>query len=220
MRIAAVLAGAILTGCVVIAPPVDTDADVLAIGDSILAWHRGKGASIPAVVERRTGQKVTNQSIAGATFIGSRGIPTQFVAGDWDVVLINGGGNDIGDVCGTPREAAVLEQLISSDGQRGAIPQFVRSLRSGGADVIWLGYYPISVAGGPFSPCRDTLNLLKARQRAMAVSLDGVAFVDPARVIAPDNLTLYDRDLVHPSVDGAARIGGLVASVLSGLSQP
>ncbi|WP_375279337.1 SGNH/GDSL hydrolase family protein [Pseudooctadecabacter sp.] len=214
MKLLSVLALCALSACVVIAPRVDPDAEVLVIGDSILAWHRGKGASIPAVVEDQTQRGVTNQAIAGATFIGSRGIPSQFASGDWDIVLMNGGGNDIGDVCGTSGEAAVLNRLISPDGTQGAIPDFVRRVRATGADVIWLGYYPISVEGGPFAPCRVTLDQLKARQQTMARILDGVTFVDTADVIAPDNLALYDGDLVHPSVDGAARIGVQVASVV------
>lgn len=214
MRILSVLALCALSACVVIAPRVDPEADVLVIGDSILAWHRGKGASIPAVVEDQTQRRVTNQSIAGATFIGSRGITSQFATGDWDIVLMNGGGNDIGDVCGTSGEAAVLDRLISAEGTQGAIPDFVRRVQATGADVIWLGYYPISVEGGPFTPCRATLDQLKDRQQAMARILDGVTFVDTGDVIAPDNLALYDGDLVHPSVDGAARIGVQVASVV------
>lgn len=129
-------------------------------------------------------------------------------------MVIKGGGNDIGDVCGTAGESAVLERMVSADGQRGAMPDYARDLRASGAYVIWLGCYPISVAGGPFVPCRATLDLLKARQMAIATALDGVIFVDTAEVIAPDNIDLFASDLVHTSVQGAARIGVQLADVV------
>ncbi|SLN29980.1 SGNH/GDSL hydrolase family protein [Pseudooctadecabacter jejudonensis] len=212
----AILVTAMLGACVVIPPAVDRDADVLVIGDSILAWHRGKGQSIPDVIEDQTQRSVTNQSIAGAPFAGARGIPSQFVDGTWDVVVMNGGGNDIGAVCDGPavQKAQTLDALISADGRRGPLPDFVRRLQQSGTPVIFVGYYPISVKGGPFLPCRATLDDLKSRQRQMAAGLDGVTFVDTADVIPPDNLALYASDLVHPSVDGAARIGVQIADVL------
>jgi len=136
ITICAVLA---VTGCGFVPPPVDRSADVLVVGDSILAWHRGMGRSIPDVAAARTGLSISNVSVSGARFLGGQGIPTQYQTGDWKVVVFDGGGNDISAVCGTTGEGAVLDRLISVDGLRGAIPEFASRVLGDGAQVVVLG---------------------------------------------------------------------------------
>lgn len=201
-------------GCSVVPPAVNRDADVIVVGDSILAWHRGSGRSIPSVVGQSTGLTVSNVSVSGATFLGARGIPTQFVPGDWGWVIIDGGGNDLLPVCQTANEQPVLDAIISSDARQGAFPAFVNQVASQGAQVIVLGYYPISDRGGPFVACRSVLDELAARQSRMAALNPSVFFVDSGQVIGASDATAYAPDLVHPSPRGAALVGQLIASII------
>ena len=72
---------------------------VLAIGDSILAWHKWTGRDIPSVMGSVLGARVENDAVAGARFSNSSGlgraagfdVRAQFRQGPWDLVLINGG---------------------------------------------------------------------------------------------------------------------------------
>jgi len=203
-----------LAGCSFVPPSPDRDADVIVVGDSILAWHRGSGRSIPDAVEKATGLDVSNVSVSGARFLGAGNIPSQYVTGDWDWVIVDGGGNDLLPACGTPDATAILNALISPDGRSGAIPAFVNSAASGGIQVIVLGYYPVSDRGGPFQPCISVLDELAKRQTRLAAANPAVTFVDSGRVIGASDPASYAPDLVHPSPRGAALVGQLVASAM------
>lgn len=201
-----------IAGCSFVPPALNRDADIIVVGDSILAWHRGTGRSIPEVIEQASGLIVSNVAISGAQFLGPQGIPTQYVADDWDWVIVNGGGNDLQSSCQTANAQRVLDALISADGQQGAFPAFVSDVAPQGARVIVLGYYPISDRGGPFLPCRSILIELAARQSRLADANPAVVFIDSGRVIGPSDAAAYAPDLVHPSPRGAALIGQLISS--------
>jgi acyl-CoA thioesterase-1 len=203
-----------VAACSFTAPGPDRDADVIVVGDSILAWHGRSGRSIPDVVARSTGLTISDVSISGAGFLGSQGIPTQYIASDWDWVIVNGGGNDLALGCQTPNGQRVLDALISADGSRGAMPAFVNQVAMQGAQVIVLGYYPVSDLGGTFAPCSAVLDELAARQSRLAASNPDVIFVDSGQVIGVGDEAAYAADLVHPSPRGAALIGTLVGSVI------
>lgn len=204
----------VLAACAFVAPPINPTADILVVGDSIFAWHRGTGRSIPDVIESRSELTVSNIAVSGARFLGDDGIPAQYRAGAWQVVVFDGGGNDLSPVCGSGDELPVLDRLISADGLRGAIPDFARQITTDGAKAIVLGYFPISAEGGPFEPCEATLNTLRDRQMRMASALSNVTFVDSRRAVDPADLTAYAPDLIHPSPRGAELVGGLVAATL------
>lgn len=203
-----------VAGCSFVPPAADRNADVIVVGDSILAWHRGSGRSIPDVVEQGTGLDVTNVSVSGARFLGAGNIPSQYGAGDWDWVIVNGGGNDLRPACGTSNATAILDALISEDGRSGAIPVFVDRAATGGAQVIILGYYPVSTRGGPFVRCIAVLDELAARQARKAATNPAVIFVDSGQAIGASDSASYAPDLVHPSPPGAALVGELVASTI------
>lgn len=204
----------IVANCSFVPPSADGDADIIVVGDSILAWHRGSGRSIPDVVEQASGLSVSNVAVNGARFLGAGNIPSQFVAGSWDWVIIDGGGNDLLPSCATPNANAILNALISQDGRNGAIPNFVNSVATGGTRVIVLGYYPVSARGGQFQPCISVLNELAARQARMAATNPAVLFVDSGQVISANDSASYAPDLVHPSPRGAALIGQLLSSTI------
>jgi len=194
-------------------PPEGTQ--LVAVGDSILDWNRSTGADIPTLVSQRTGLPVFNAAISGAEFVGRFAIPGQYPAGDWDWLLIDGGGNDLTGNCGSVETAEViLDRLIDDQTLSGAYATFLTPITARGTQVIILGYAPISVAGGPFAPCEFALNDLRDRQAALAASDPMITFVDVRDVIAPDNLAAYDADLIHPSPAGGALMAELIAQTI------
>ncbi|SMX39994.1 hypothetical protein OCA8868_02219 [Octadecabacter ascidiaceicola] len=201
-----------LAGCTVSPPSANRDADIIVVGDSILAWHRRSGQSIPNIVGQSTDLGISDMAVNGATFLGAQGIPTQYMSGAWDWVIVDGGGNDLHSVCQTPMAQQVIDAIVSDDGTAGAFPTFVSLVANQGAQVIVLGYYPISDQGGPFAHCRSELDELAERQSKMAALNPSVIFVDSGKVIGPGDAAAYAPDLVHPSPRGAALIGQLIAT--------
>lgn len=206
--------GLSIAACSFVPPRMDRSADILVVGDSVFAWHRGTGRGIPAVLEQASGMTVSNVAVNGARFLGPQGIPSQYADGDWDWVVVDGGGNDLRPSCRSPNGQRVLDALISSDGRGGVIPAFVNRVAMQGTQVIVFGYYPISDRGGPFLPCRALLDELAVRQALLAGTNPDVIFVDGGRGIGPSDAAAYAPDLVHPSPRGAALVGQLISTVI------
>ena len=73
---------------------------MLAIGDSFFDFHSDDESSIPHVAAAELGKTVANASVSGALLLeGDEAIPDQYVAGDWEWVIVDGGGNDVNDLC-------------------------------------------------------------------------------------------------------------------------
>lgn len=129
-----VVALSLLAGVVVAQAQAQAVPRILAIGDSMLAAHSISGRSVARQLSRHLGVPVTDRSVAGAwmnyklPITGALGmsIPKQFVGGDWDYVVVNGGGNDLMLGCGCNRCDRKLDKLISTSGTRGALPAAVR----------------------------------------------------------------------------------------------
>ena len=81
---------------------------VLAIGDSLLAWHKWSGRDIPSAMGDVLGADVENDAVAGARFSNASAlgravgfdVRAQYRSGPWDIVLSNGGANDFLADCG------------------------------------------------------------------------------------------------------------------------
>ena len=186
---------------------------MLAVGDSVLAWNRLSGGDIPRVAAQATGRAVDNRSVIGARML--TGIPGQYRDGPWDWVIVNGGANDLRGSCGCTGCDDTLDDLVTPDGQGGAMSDFARDIASRGPGVVLLGYYGTSVAGGPFAACGDELTELSRRLALLADSDPAILFVDAKDVIDTANLDLYARDLAHPSAAGSALIGQLIADAIA-----
>ena len=192
----------------------DRDASVLVIGDSILAWNRGVGASVADAVEDRLGIPVVDASVPGATMRPSGiraavglSIPGQIRAGSYSTVVVNGGANDLRNTCGCDGCGAVLDRLSTQD-----YPALIARLAP--ARVVIVGYYgPIRGGGGSFSGCSDELAELGRRLAGLAASDPRVTFV-PTRDAIAGNPVYYDSDRVHPTPAGSDVIGALVARAL------
>ncbi len=190
-------------------------ARIVVAGDSVMAWNRGSGASVADVLQAELREPVGDVSLSFARVAGGRGgfnIPNQLdgVQAQW--VVLNGGANDLRSNCDCSDCGPVLDQLISQDGMRGAIPALVADLRGRGSQVIWADYYTSPRFAG--TSCEAPYRRLEDRLSRMAAADDGVTLVDMDDVFSPDDLSLFAFDRTHPSREGSARIARLVAPVL------
>ncbi|WP_299152873.1 SGNH/GDSL hydrolase family protein [uncultured Tateyamaria sp.] len=194
---------------------------VLAIGDSILAWHKWTGRDIPSVFGAALGAEVENDAVVGARFSNTStlgraagfDVRTRLRNGPWDIVLINGGANDLLSDCSCNACASVLDGLITAD-LTGEVPTFLAEVLARDVDVIWMGYYASS-RSGPFTGCRPYLVDYDARLARLAAATPRLTFLDSEVVIDSDQRGLFAFDGLHPSPKGARRIGTYLAQSVS-----
>lgn len=195
---------------------------ILMIGDSMLASHREKGASVGDALAEILGEPVRNKSVNGAKIIhalpitGAMGmrIEAQIVEGDWDWVVLNGGGNDLLFGCACSACDTRIERMVSADGASGKIPALVSKLRATGAQVVYVGYLRSPGVGSLIEGCREEGDALEARLEKMARRDNGVYFVSLADLVPEGDRSFHSRDRIHPSVKGAAAIAARIASTI------
>ncbi len=191
------------------------EADVLAIGDSVIWWNIEAEQSVADVIAGAIARDVINAAIPGAEFLATtESIPQQYQAGPWEWVVMDGGANDLGAFCGTSGALPVLDRLIGADLQRGAMPAFFEQVREDGPQIVLMGYYLAPVAGGDFAGCAADFATLNDRLEAYAGQTAGVYYAPAAAVIDPTNSGHYDADLVHPSPLGSRLIGLQIADII------
>ncbi len=198
------------------APKRSSPARILAVGDSILAAHRGRGASIPDIVANRTGHVVTNVAQNGAWVTPGGGVttvPEQRLDGSWDWLLLNGGANDLNGRCGCEACDAVMDELIAADTRSGALVDLVEQARTQGTRVLYVGYarFPEGARFG-FDRCDEELVELGRRVAALAERVPGAWFVDVSSVT---DEAYFVADRVHPSLEGSRVIGEQAARTVS-----
>jgi len=153
-------------------------------------------AAIADVIGATLGREVENRSVSGARFSNTRwgarltdmDIRAQFDFEPADWVVLTGGANDLGDECGFDDCAATLDEMISPDGMRGEMPEFVAGVLATGARVLWVLCYD-SPEGAPteFAACEDEFTELDARLARLAARVPGLVLADAATVIDPGN---------------------------------
>lgn len=191
-------------------------ATLYAVGDSILEWHLGDG-SIPEVMAETLGQPMYNAAVSGAHFLDGEGesIPSQLTDGGWKWLLVDGGGNDVNDRCECGDCDEVLDAIISADASAGALPDFARELAGAGTEVLIMGYYGLPAgAEFGFDRCGEELEVLSQRQSALADSSERIHFADTREVVDGTDESMFDGDLVHPSVAGSAVVGRFLAQYI------
>ncbi len=216
-RIFAIFALLLLGACAGPAP--ETPARIAVFGDSMMAWNGLNGASAPQTLARVLNEPVANFAVSGARMTHPLPISSllgfdirqQYRHGDWDVILVNGGANDFFFECGCGRCKRTLNRLISEDGQKGALPAFLRKLRDQGAQVIYTGYHRSRGLDGPAKGCRDELDALDARVQQLAEVEGGIGFVALNDVFPIGDPAYYAPDLLHPSHRGSAAIAQRLA---------
>lgn len=193
-----------------------TPPKVLMLGDSMLFTNRGSGRSVGKQLEKLIGTRITDKSFLGTRYApgpqGATGaIPRQYVPGRWDVVVMNGGGNDLLFGCGCRACGPMLDALISVDGTQGAIPSLVGRIRAGGARVVYAGYLRSPGLGSTIEACRDEGEIFENRLAAMAKRDRGVTFVSLADLVPPGDASYHQADMIHPSPKGSRAIAERLA---------
>lgn len=200
----------------------DDNPRILAMGDSLLASHRISKKSITNSVEDKLGKPVIDRSVMGARILyslpisGSMGmsIPKQYKTGDWDWIILNGGGNDLWLGCGCILCDRKINKLISDGGQGGKIPKLVAKLRKTGAQVIYVGYLRSPGVGSIIDHCRDEGDELERRIDAFAKQDDGFYFLSLADLVPNGDRSYHGADMIHPSLKASKVVGELVAEII------
>ncbi|WP_422062897.1 SGNH/GDSL hydrolase family protein [Shimia sp.] len=202
--------------------PAPTGPRILAMGDSMMAWHSLTQASVPHSIEKALDEPVASMAVSGARVIynlpitGAMGlkISSQYRKGEWDWVVLNGGGNDLWLGCGCGACTRKMDKMISEDGKRGAIPQMVQKARETGAQVAWVGYLRSPGAWSPIEGCKKTGNELETRIQKLAALDRGVHYVSLADLVPQGDRSFHGLDMIHPSLKGSREIGKRVAAVI------
>lgn len=213
--------GIFLYGC---AEPVARDLNprILAMGDSLLAWNKISGRAISDVIEDSLNEPVIDRSVMGARMIyklpitGAMGlnIGSQYRPGNWEWIVINGGGNDLWFGCGCNQCDRKIDRLIAEDGQSGNIPSLISELRKTGARVIYVGYLRSPGINSLIDPCKNEGDELERRIGKYASTDDGVYFLPLTRLVRNRDSSYHAFDMIHPSVKASATIGRLVAEII------
>ncbi|MEM1373135.1 MAG: SGNH/GDSL hydrolase family protein [Pseudomonadota bacterium] len=187
------------------------DARIQLLGDSLMAWNSITGRSIPSVLSRQLGEDVDSRAVTGAMI---RGISRQYQSGDYEWVVLNGGGNDLWLGCGCSQCEGRMSQIISRDGSSGRLPSLVSQIRRDGAKVLYVGYLRSPGFGSPIEHCRDDGDELERRVALMATSMEGVWLVSNRQLVSPGDKSFHALDRIHPSVKGSQVIGKRIASAI------
>lgn len=195
---------------------------VLMLGDSLLASNRLAGASVANALAAQTGADVEDRSVIGARYFyqlpltGSAGmrIPSQFRKGDWDVIVVNGGGNDIMFGCGCGKCDKMVNRLIGTDGTSGAIPELVASLQATGAKVVFVGYLRSPGFVVPVEHCGPIGDEMDRRLARMDKVMKNVTFLAMSDLVPHGDRSFHGLDLIHPSAKGSAAIAARIAKAI------
>ncbi len=192
------------------------DQEILAIGDSFLDYH-GPDADLPYVVANSLELSIESAAVGGTTMLGGEGldIPNQYVDGTFELLIASGGGNDFGRcTCGEDC-GPVLGQLISEDGTEGAVPDLVSRAIAGGAKVAWVGYFRPMDNDNEFSDCGGELDTYRERLATLDAMEPDMVFIDGVEYGSGVEEELYDEDGYHPSEEGSAVLGAVVAATVA-----
>lgn len=197
---------------------------ILAMGDSMMAWHAGDDQGIADGVEQILKEPVIDRSVVGARIIyhlpitGAMGlnISKQYVPGNWEWVIINGGGNDLWLGCGCSRCNSRMDRMLSSDGQQGEIARMVRQIRQNGAQVIYVGYLRTPGVNSIIEHCRDEGNELEARIDRLAKADRGVHFVSLQDLVPHGDRSYHGGDRIHPSRKASDAIARRIVGIING----
>ncbi|WP_104018681.1 SGNH/GDSL hydrolase family protein [Roseovarius nitratireducens] len=196
---------------------------VLMMGDSLFAMHKLAGGSVGTRLRAALDAHLVDNSVGGARFLyrlpisGALGlnIAKQYRRGDWDWVVLGGGGNDLWLGCGCNRCERKMDQMISEDGRRGVIPGLASRARHDGAQVLLVGYMRTPGNGSPIEHCADEGDMLDARLARLAGLDGGVHFLSLADMVPHGDLSYHAMDRIHPSFKGSRAIAHRIARLIA-----
>lgn len=217
----------LLLGIVVLAScteavPRDNSARILAMGDSMMAWNASSRATVSDNVESILGEPVIDRSVVGARIFyhlpvsGALGmnISQQYRPGDWDWVIMNGGGNDLWFGCGCSACDRKMTRMVSPDGQKGSIPEMVQKIRNSGARVVYLGYLRSPGVGSLIEHCKNEGDEFERRLTTMAAADRGVHFISLADMVPYGDRSHHGFDMIHPSPKATRKIAQRIAAII------
>lgn len=192
------------------------------IGDSVFAWFQGSQQSVPDQTSEILGHPIASFAVSGAQadyvlpITGAIGfdIRKQLRGNNWQTVVVNGGANDVYFECLCLQCQAVVDRLVSEDGERGTLPELLRDTMGRSERVLYSGYHRTGGLGGPYDRCADELNIIEARIAKLAARTPGLEFVDMRDVFPKRDRSFYDGDLIHPSVKGAGAMASRLANAI------
>lgn len=190
-----------------------TEFSVQVIGDSLFGSDADGCASVSTFMSLRLWLEVEDNAIPGAAVIGDESIPEQYVSGDWNWTVINGGANDIMPYCTEYDCDEVLDDIITDSGE-GLIPDLVETAQNDGSKIILIGYYSVP-KGSEYEPVILEVEILNDRYNEFAKANEGVYFISLKEIMSPEETPeLYGDDLVHPSDEGHFEIGEYIANFI------
>ena len=185
------------------------EANIQLVGDSLFGSDADGCASIAGFMSLKLELRVTDHAIPGATVIGEDGIPSQYVSGDWEWTIVDGGGNDAMAYCSEGDDEECDEKLdeIITDDNKGLIPDLINKVKNDGSKVLILGYYNVR-EGSEFEDLILEIEILNDRYKEYAEVNDDVYFISLKDIMSPEGTPdYYSDDLVHPSEEGHKVIG-------------
>jgi lysophospholipase L1-like esterase len=195
---------------------------ILAIGDSLMAWHLVSKNSVADAAAKTLGEPVQSRAMGGAKIIhslpltGALGmkISRQFQDKSWDWVIMTGGGNDLFLGCGCGNCDRRMMRMIAPNGAAGEIPSLVSKIRNTGAKVVYIGYLRSPGVDSVIDECRAHGDELEERLANMAKRDSGVYFVPLDDMVGEGDRSMHGADMIHPSRKASALIGARVANVI------
>ena len=189
------------------------NAKILAIGDSIFEWHIWNQHSVPEQLGRELGISVYNNAISGSLITEETptGIRNQYIEGDWEWVVMDGGGNDLNILCQCDKCSETQDKVEA------VYKEFLQQLleRENLKIIIW-GYYGLpEKAKYGFDECQDDFEELRRRQKKISDTNERIFFVDGSKEITGDDKSYFYIDKIHPSRKGTEVIGRQLSEVIS-----
>ena len=197
----------LITFCACTANVQQEGARVVVYGDSMMDWNSSSGNSTPDVLEKLLGEPVQNQAVKGArmshVLFPLLDIRRQSIPGDWRVIIVNGGANDMLFECACGPCSRNLNRLISESGNTGDLPDFLKKLRDTGAEVIFTGYHRPRQISSPVRGCKNEVENLERRVARFADTQERITFASMAEAFPIGDTSFYDFDRIHPSIKGS-----------------
>ena len=188
------------------------NAKIIAIGDSIFEWHIWNQHSVPEQLGRELGMSVYNNAISGSLITEETptGIRNQYIEGDWEWVVMDGG--EMISIY----FVNVINAQETQDKVEAVYKEFLQQLleRENLKIIIW-GYYGLpEKAKYGFDECHDDFEELRRRQNKIADTDKRIFFVDGSKEITGDDKSYFYIDKIHPSRNGTEVIGRQISEVI------
>jgi acyl-CoA thioesterase-1 len=213
-------------------PGAGGEAEILAVGDSIMATHSPLCQGVAGHAAIALDRFVEDHSVGGRRLDhpdSDDDITGQYEPGPWEWVVMTGGGNDLLQECGCNVEGHdeqacwdTVDSLLDLEAGTGELIAFLEQVRAdegNAATVLLLGYYPfMDSSWANFDGCNGYLPELNGRYEALAEQEEDLVFLSTEATMdleAHPERILFDG--IHPSVEGAQALGALVAEAITGM---